>query len=48
MTIKKTFQGAWKISAIINGYLVTRQYFGYTRNVKVPENEVENYAKLCN
>lgn len=31
MTIEKTFQGAWKISAIINGYLVTRQYMGYTK-----------------
>ena len=31
MTIEKTFQGAWKVSAIINGYLITRQYFGYTK-----------------
>jgi hypothetical protein len=31
MTIERTFQGAYKISDIINGYLVTRQYMGYTK-----------------
>lgn len=31
MTIEKTFQGAYKISVNINGYLVTRQYMGYTK-----------------
>lgn len=31
MTIERTFQGAYKISAIINGYLVTKQYMGYTK-----------------
>lgn len=31
MTVRKTFQGAWEVSSIINGYLVTRQYIGYTR-----------------
>ena len=31
MTARKTFQGAWEISDIIDGYLVTRQYFGYTK-----------------
>jgi hypothetical protein len=31
MTIEKTYQGAWRISAIIDGYLVTKQYFGYTK-----------------
>ena len=31
MLVEKTFQGAWSISAIINGYLVTRQYMGYTK-----------------
>jgi hypothetical protein len=31
MTIERTFQGAYKISAIVNGYLVTRQYMGYTK-----------------
>ena len=31
MTIERTFQGAWRISAIIDGYLVTRQFMGYTK-----------------
>jgi hypothetical protein len=28
---RKTFQGAWALSAIVGGYLVERQYFGYTK-----------------
>lgn len=33
MTIsyRKTFQGAWELSTLKNGYLVTRQYMGYTK-----------------
>jgi hypothetical protein len=31
MTIERTFQGAWRISGIVDGYLVTRQFFGYTK-----------------
>ena len=31
MTVEKTTQGAWKVSDIVNGYLVTKQYFGYTK-----------------
>jgi hypothetical protein len=31
LTIRKTFQGALSISAIVGGYLVTRQYMGYTK-----------------
>lgn len=31
MTVERTFQGAWRISAVVNGYLVTRQFMGYTR-----------------
>ena len=31
MSIEKTFQGAYKISAVVNGYLVTKQYMGYTK-----------------
>jgi hypothetical protein len=26
-----TFQGAWRISAIVRGYLVSKQYMGYTK-----------------
>lgn len=31
MTIERTCQGAYKISAMIDGYLVTKQYMGYTK-----------------
>ena len=31
LEIERTFQGAWRISAMVNGYLVTKQYFGYTK-----------------
>ena len=31
MTIEQTFQGAYRISAIVNGYLVSKQYMGYTK-----------------
>lgn len=30
MTITKTREGGYAISDIVNGYLVTRQYYGYT------------------
>lgn len=31
LTIEKTFQGAIRISCLHNGYLVTMQYFDYSR-----------------
>jgi hypothetical protein len=31
MTIEKTYQGALKISDIIGGQFVSRQYFGYSK-----------------
>jgi hypothetical protein len=31
MTIERTFQGAWRISDMVDGYIVTRQFFGYTK-----------------
>jgi hypothetical protein len=31
MTIEKTFQGAWRISTMHNGYLVSHQFMGYTK-----------------
>lgn len=31
MTCKKTVSGAWRVSDIVNGYLMTRQYFGYSK-----------------
>ena len=35
ITIERTFQGAYKISAIVNGYLVSKQYMGYTKREAV-------------
>jgi hypothetical protein len=35
MTIEKTIQGAYKVSAIVRGYLVTRSYMGYTKSEAV-------------
>lgn len=35
MTIERTFQDAWRISGMIDGYLVTRQFFGYTKKEAV-------------
>jgi hypothetical protein len=31
MTIERTFQGAYRITGTVNGYLVSKQYFGYTK-----------------
>ena len=31
LEIERTFQGAWRISAIVDGYLVSKQYMGYTK-----------------
>lgn len=31
VSTEKTTQGAWRVSAIVGGYLVQEQYFGYTK-----------------
>lgn len=31
MSIERTREGGWVVSDIIGGYLVTRQYYGYTK-----------------
>lgn len=31
MTVTREHRGAYVISAIVSGFLVTRQYFGYTK-----------------
>lgn len=31
ISYRRTVQGAWELSAIHNGYLRHRQYFGYTK-----------------
>jgi len=35
LSVEKTFQGAWRVSAIISGYLVQEQFFGYTKKEAV-------------
>ena len=32
MTVEKNHAGAWVISDMVRGYLVTRQYYGYARH----------------
>ena len=31
MTVRKTFQGAWEVSAVVGDYLERRVYFYYTK-----------------
>lgn len=31
MTIERNHAGAWVVSDMVAGYLVTRQYYGYTK-----------------
>jgi len=31
ISYRKTFQGAWELSTIKNGYLIIEQYMGYTK-----------------
>lgn len=31
MTIEKTAQGAWRISAMVRGFRVTHIYYGFTK-----------------
>lgn len=31
MTVERNIYGAWVCSDIVNGYWVTRQYYGYTK-----------------
>lgn len=31
MTVGKNYEGAWVISDIVDGYLVTRRYYGYSK-----------------
>lgn len=35
MTIEKNREGAYVISDIVSGYLVTRSYYGYTKRESV-------------
>jgi hypothetical protein len=31
MTIEKNYEGAWVVSDIVGGYLVTRRYYYYSK-----------------
>ena len=31
ISARRTFQGAWELTAIVAGYLEHQQYFGYTK-----------------
>lgn len=35
ISVEKTFQGAWRVSAIVGGFLVSRAYMGYTKREAV-------------
>lgn len=35
MSIEKNYSGAYVISDVVNGYLVTKQYYGYTKREAV-------------
>ena len=35
MTVTRLHSGAYQVSAIIRGYLVTRTYYGYTKREAV-------------
>lgn len=37
MTITKLHSGAWQVSEIVNGYLLTRTYYGYTKREAISE-----------
>jgi hypothetical protein len=34
-SIEKNHHGAWVVSAIVGGYLVSRQFYGYTKKQAV-------------
>lgn len=38
----KTFQGAWRISAVIDGFLVQKQYMGYTKREAIAQYKEES------
>ena len=41
MLIEKTFQGAIRITDIIDGYYITRQYFDYSKREAIQEFKAE-------
>lgn len=43
ISYNRTFQGAWELPAIVNGYRVSQQYMGYTK--REAEREFRAYVK---
>ena len=35
MSVERNYEGAYVISDIVNGYLVTKRYYGYTKREAV-------------
>lgn len=35
LTVDRNAEGAWRVSAIVGGFLVTRCYYGFTRRESV-------------
>ena len=31
LTVDRNSEGAWRISAVVSGYLETRRFYGYTK-----------------
>jgi hypothetical protein len=42
MSIRKNHEGAWVVSDIIQGYLVTKRYYGYTKREAISLFKGEN------
>jgi hypothetical protein len=48
LTVERTFQGAWRVSAIIGDHLETRQFMGYAKQEAVNRFRAEfNLAPLA-
>jgi hypothetical protein len=41
MIVNKNVYGAWVISSVIKGYLVTKQYYGYTKRQAIQKFNTE-------
>jgi len=46
MTIERNYEGAYVVSDIVGGYLVTRSYYGYTRREAIALFKAEIKAGL--
>lgn len=41
MTVERTIYGAWRVSAIVAGYRISRLFIGYTKRAAVREFKAE-------